>query len=193
MAVDQSGGQPMTTMTAKPFWAVAQTIATREDATADRLDRIGYKTLAPKGRFRIDGKSKVMAVFPGYVFVHVIDGRWYDARWTMGVLRLIMSGERPAPLPEWEVDKIERATGSNGLVRIPKAPRVPLKTTIVDGANVRILTGSFRGFHAIYEGMDEQQRQRVLLDLFGRRTRVELAPDDRVQELVDDQQTSATK
>jgi transcriptional antiterminator RfaH len=176
----------------EPYWAVAQTIATREDAIADRLDRIGYKVLAPKGRFRVDGKpARVMPVFPGYVFLHIIAGRWYDAKWTIGVLRLIMNGEQPAHLPDFEVDKIQRATGSNGLVKIPKSPRVPPTTLIADGANVRILTGSFRGFHAIYEGMDEQQRQRVLLDLFGRSTRVSLAPDDRLQLVVDDDKPAA--
>ena len=165
------------------FWAAAQTIAQREEPVAERLKRIGYHVLAPKGRFRIDGRMRIMAVFPGYCFLHVIQS-WYDARWTQGVLRLVMAGDQPAKLPDWEIEKILRQTQPNGLVRIPKKQPIPPRTRITEGTTVRILTGSFRGIHAIYEGMDEQQRQRVLLDLLGRQCRVELAPDDRIAEVI---------
>ena len=165
------------------FWAAAQTIAQREQPVADRLKRIGYCVVAPHGRFKIDGRLRITAVFPGYVFLKVVSA-WYDARWTLGVLRLVMAGDQPARVPDWEIEKIIQQTGSNGLVRIPKQPPIPPRTLIREGSTVRILTGSFRGIHAIYQGMSANDRQRVLLDLLGRKVPVELAPDDHVAEVV---------
>jgi transcription antitermination factor NusG len=165
----------------EPYWAVAQTIAEREDAVAERLDRAGFETLAPKARFRVAGQMRVMALFPGYVFLRVID-HWYDARWTIGVTRLIMAGEHPAHLPPYEIEKIQNDTQRNGLVRLPKLPRVPPRTLITEGSTVRILTGSFIGLHAIFQGTSARERIIVLLDLLGqRRFRVELNAEDRIE------------
>ena len=157
-------------MTDDAYWAVAQTIATREDTVAERLGRAGFKTLAPKSRFRVAGRE-----------FRIADGCWYDARWCMGVLRLVMAGDRPAQVPDWEIRKIVEATGKNGLVRIPKEPRTPPRTLISKGAAVRILTGSFRGLHAVYAGMTIHDRHQVLLDLLGRQVKTELAPEDVVE------------
>jgi transcription antitermination factor NusG len=162
------------------FWAAAQTIAQREQPVAARLSRIGYPVLAPQGRFRIDGQMRITAVFPGYVFLKIINS-WWTARFTEGVLRLIMSGDGPAKVPEFEIQKIIQQTGPNGLVRIPKQPPTPPRTLIREGAVVRILSGSFRGISGVYAGMSPNDRQRVLLDLLGRKCRVELASDDRIE------------
>lgn len=167
------------------YWAVAQTVAQREDAVAERIDRLGFDTLAPKAKMRINGRMDVRAVFPGYVFVE-IDQQWYEVRWCIGVIRLIMNGERPAQLPDWEIKKIRDATGKNGLVKLPKAKPVAPKTKISVGAEVRIITGQFRGLHALYEGSTPKECELVLLDLLGRKVPVELATDDRLELVPDD-------
>jgi transcription antitermination factor NusG len=164
------------------FWAVAQTLTDRERTTATLLERSGYDVLAPRARFAIgDGAFRIGALFPGYLFVKVID-RWYSIQWTVGVLRLIMAGDQPAKCPNWEIEKIRRATGSNGLVRLPKEPRLSPKTKIVEGSSVRILTGTFQGLSAIYQSTSARQRQLVLLDLLGQRNLpIELSPEDRIE------------
>jgi transcriptional antiterminator RfaH len=161
------------------FWAVVQTISGQEDAVADRIERVGFKTLTPRARFRINGKMRIAAVFPGYCFAEV-EHRWYDIRWCVGVLRLIMNGEKPAHLPEPEVEKIMREMGHNGLIKLPKAQPAP---TLIAGSPVRILTGNFQGLNAIYQGMSPKQRELVLLDLLGRKVPVELHEDDRIMPL----------
>jgi transcription antitermination factor NusG len=161
------------------FWAVVQTISGHEDMVAERIERIGYPTLAPRARFRINGKMRLGAVFPGYLFAEVID-RWYDIRWCVGVLRIVMSGERPAHLPAVEVDKIKREMGHTGLIKLPKAPPSFDKDKPLIGSEVKILTGSFRGLFAIYQGMSPRARELVLLDLLGRKVPVELNEDDRI-------------
>ena len=158
------------------FWAVVQTISGHETAVAERVDRLGYKTLTPRARFRHNGAMRVAAVFPGYFFASIVSG-WYEIRWCVGVLRLIMNGEEPAHLPDFEVEKFEREMGRNGLIKLAKAPP---PATLAEGATVKILTGSFQGLYAIYQGMSPKERELVLLDLLGRKVPVELAPEDRI-------------
>jgi transcription antitermination factor NusG len=158
------------------FWAVVQTISGQEDAVAERIDRLGIRTLTPRARFRQNGKIRVAAIFPGYLFANIIAG-WYEIRWCVGVMRLIMSGEEPAHLPDTEVEKFEREMGRNGLIKLPKAAPV---TLLMEGMTVKILTGSFQGLTAIYQGMSPRARELVLLDLLGRKVPIELAPDDRI-------------
>jgi transcriptional antiterminator RfaH len=158
------------------FWAVVQTISGHEEMVAERIERVGYQTLTPRARFRINDKLRIAAVFPGYCFAKV-EHRWYDIRWCVGVLRLIMSGEQPAHLPDIEVDKIMREMDRNGLIKLPKA-KTP--QPLAQGSNVKILTGSFQGLAAIYQGTSPREREMVLLDLLGRKVVVELHKDDRI-------------
>jgi transcription antitermination factor NusG len=46
---------------------------------------------------------------------------------------------------------------------------------------VRISSGSFCGFNAIYQGMSPRDREIVLLEMFGRETRIELGAGDLVE------------
>jgi transcriptional antiterminator RfaH len=158
------------------FWTAVQTISGQEDLVASRVTRSGIRTLAPRARFEIDGEMRIAAVFPGYFFAE-IESQWYDVKWCAGVLRIIMSGEHPARLPDAEIEKIMRDIGDNGLLKLPKTP-APVALT--QGDSVKILTGNFRGLSAIYQGMSARQREIVLLDLLGRKVPVELHADDRI-------------
>lgn len=165
------------------FWAVARTPSNRELYASMKLAIAGFETLAPRAKLIEDGRSRISALFPGYVFVKIFD-RWHDARWCPGVINLIMAGEQPAKCPEFEIVKIIEATNQKtGLVRLPKNPRIAPRTRIVEGSSVRILTGSFRGLHAIYQGTSVRERELVLLALLGRQVRTELAAGDLIEPL----------
>jgi transcription antitermination factor NusG len=160
------------------FWSVVQTMTRREDFAVDHLEDAGYETFLPKIKIRSPAvKSKIEPLFPGYVFVRIVE-RWYAAAWAAGVVRLIMAGEHPAHCPDAEITKIMRAIGTNGLVRLPEPQR---PDALVKGVPVRILTGSFQGLTAIYAGTSARVREIVLLDLLGQRAvPVELASTDRI-------------
>jgi transcriptional antiterminator RfaH len=158
------------------FWAAIQTISGQEDCVAERLERVGFRTLSPRARFSVHGRMRVAAVFPGYFFTQ-IESKWYDIRWCVGVLRIIMNGEQPARLADAEIEKIKSEIGRNGLIKLPKAQP---PQSLIEGAEVRIWTGNFQGLSAIYQGMSPRQREIVLLDLLGRKVRVELRADDRI-------------
>ena len=158
-------------------WTVVQTMSGREDAVAERIERIGYAVLAPRAKFEINGKMRISAIFPGYIFAEVRSS-WYDIKNQPGVTRIIMAGEQPARVPNVEIEAIMHRIGRNGLVKLADAPKA--SSAIPDGASVKILTGAFCGLNAIYKGMSASERQIVLLDLLGRKVQTELSKDDRI-------------
>src|SRR5262249_32258163 len=89
-------------------------------------------------------------LFPGYAFV-AITLQWHAARWSAGVVRLVMDGAAPARVPDAVIDEI-RSREVRGLIELPKPPRVR------SGDAVRILHGPFEGRLAIYTGMKPRAR-----------------------------------
>jgi transcriptional antiterminator RfaH len=164
---------------AKPmtFWAVAQTVSQRETCVGIRIASEGFEIYAPRIRIHLNGTPRIVALFPSYLFVRIVD-RWRIITKTIGVLGLIMAGDHPACCPDAEIEKIKGATMRNGLVKLPKPPKA---RSFKPGQNVRITSGSFCGFNAIYQGMSPRDREIVLLEMFGRETRLELGAGDIIQ------------
>jgi transcriptional antiterminator RfaH len=100
----------------------------------------------------------------------VVD-RWYAATQAIGVVKLLMAGDLPAKLPA-DVVPMLRKQERDGIVRLPKPRGVQV------GDRVRIIRGSFVDHIGLYDGMDARQRVFVLLELFGRSTRTEIAAAD---------------
>jgi transcription antitermination factor NusG len=110
-------------------------------------------------------------LFPGYIFVRVIE-QFYPIMWTPHVVRLLMSGDQPARLPERTMSEI-RKREIGGFVKLP------LPTNHVrKGQQVRITRGSFEGQTALCEGMSGKDRVWVLLNLMGQKVPVELPGRD---------------
>jgi transcriptional antiterminator RfaH len=157
-------------------WIVVQTIANREEAVARRLARIGFVTLTPKARFRLNGRSRIAALFPGYFFTQIAE-QWYAARWCEGVTRLIMNGEQPAHMPDPVIEKLKREMDKAGLVKLPKAPAA--SDEFRPGDRVRVNgAGPFRGLPGIYLDTAPHERIVILLTLLGAQRRVALARTD---------------
>ena len=75
-----------------------------------------------------------------------------------------MSGEVPAHMADDIIDAI-RGREVDGLIVLPRAPRLK------PGQQVKVLRGAFEGKIGIYEGMSGLDRERILLDLLGRKVR----------------------
>src|SRR5262245_40113522 len=116
------------------FWYIAQTQTLRESAVQRRLEETGLQSYLP----RIQVADRPAPLFPGYLMVQPVP-EWYAVRWTPGVVRLLMDGERPARLPDRVVAEL-RQRERNGLIRLPKKPN-PLKA----GQRVQITRGTFEG------------------------------------------------
>jgi len=98
----------------------------------------------------------------------VVESQWHAARWSIGVLGLIMDGLRPARVSDSVIAEI-RGRERGGLVELPR--RDGLKA----GDRVRVLAGPLQGHFGLYAGMRAHERVLVLLALLGAEQRVELA------------------
>ena len=134
----------------------------------------GYQTYYPRLRDRRIRHGRRVelrpALFPGYAFI-AVELQWHAARWTAGVINLIMDGVGPARVPDAVIAEIRRRE-VDGLIEL--APPPPLRR----GARVRILRGPFTDHLAIFADMRPRERVEILLQLLGGEQRVTLAKKD---------------
>jgi transcriptional antiterminator NusG len=120
-----------------------------------------------------NGKKKIIKrkVFPGYVLVEIImtDDSWYVVRNTPGVTGFVGSsgsGSKPTPLLQEEVNVILKRMGMD---EKPAGVDFELKES------VKVKEGPFANFAGTIEEMDLDKRKvKVLVNMFGRETPVEL-------------------
>ena len=149
------------------YWAVVQVESQSEHTVRLLLARAKYETYMPRIKLR---GGRIAPLFPGYLFVRIAN-QFYPVMWTPRVIRILMSGDHPARLPDKIVDEI-RKRQIGGFVKLPPPTRLK------KGQKVRITRGSFEGQVAVYEGMTGKDRERVLLDLLGQKVSVELPDRD---------------
>ncbi len=124
-----------------------------------------------KGGKRVTVQKKV---FPGYLLVRceLDDDSWRVVRNTPGVTGFVGLGAKPTPLSRKEVESILQVqpTGTDGA---PKKARHRAMFEI--GESVRVREGPFADFTGtIAEINDDQMKLKVLVNIFGRETPVEL-------------------
>jgi transcriptional antiterminator NusG len=162
-------------------WYVIHTYSGYENKVTANLERKVHSLSMENEVFRVlvpmeneieykDGKRKVnkKKVFPGYVLVEMImnDRSWYVVRNTPGITGFVGSGTKPTPLTEAEVKQILR---SMGMEETKSKINVRLKQT------VRISDGAFEGWTAVISEINEERgKLKVLVNMFGRETPVEL-------------------
>lgn len=165
-------------------WYVVNTYSGHENKVKEKLEMRIESMDMQENIFRVvvpeqtevevkDGvkKEKVKKLFPGYVLVEMImsDEAWYVVRNTPGVTGFIGSsgkGAKPIPLLPNEIDRI---LGQMGMSRLE------LGNEINEGDKVKIISGPFTSMYGRIESIDlEHQKLKVLVDLFGQDTSVEV-------------------
>ena len=124
-----------------------------------------------KGGKRVTVQKKV---FPGYLLVRceLDDDSWRVVRNTPGVTGFVGLGAKPTPLSSKEVESIlqVQTTGTDGA---PKKARHRAMYEIAE--SVRVREGPFADFTGtIAEINEDQMKLKVLVNIFGRETPVEL-------------------
>lgn len=123
-----------------------------------------------------NGKKQVVSkkVFPGYLLVRMDldDDSWYVVRNTPGVTGFVGLGARPTPLSRKEVESILQVKTAGEAEAAKKArPRLEYEV----GESVRVREGPFADFTGtIAEINEDQLKLKVLVNIFGRETPVEL-------------------
>jgi transcriptional antiterminator RfaH len=152
------------------YWACAQLEANRERLALHCLSLRGFEVYLPRLKRATPARKtsvQAPALFPGYAFV-LIELQWQAARWSPGILRLVLDGDRPAKVPDKVIVEL-KGRERNGLVELP--PQRGFRR----GDPVRITCGIFTGQLAVFDGMRPHERVAVLLQLLGR---VELPKGD---------------
>jgi len=144
----------------------------------DAKDKVFHVVVPTEDEIEIrDGQRRTVKkkLYPGYVLVQTIelkegdpdsDEAWHMIRNTTGVTGFVSSGTRPVPLLPEEVNHILRA------MRMEQ-PRV--RVGFAPGQNVRIVDGPFEDFVGTVDEINtEKGRVKVVVNMFGRETPVEL-------------------
>lgn len=119
------------------------------------------------------GKKTVVQkkVFPGYLMVRMRleDEAWLCVRHTPGVTGFVSSGNKPIPLTRREVERIL-------VVKPDKKLKPKLEWEV--GQTVRVIGGPFADFNGNIDDINvDQSKLKVLVNIFGRETPVELGFD----------------
>jgi transcriptional antiterminator NusG len=163
-------------------WYAVHTIAGHENKVRDVLTRRAqvegfwqrdiYDILIPTERELTTRNGKRVErdrkVFPGYILVQMAltDETLKLVKSTSGVTGFVQSGNRPVPLEEYEVRRI-----MTNLETSQEAPKVNWQK----GDAIRVIEGPFSDFAGkIEEVLAEKEKLKVLINIFGRDTPVEL-------------------
>ncbi len=168
-------------------WYVVHTYAGYENKVKSNLqsriasmnmeDRIFECVIPMEDVIEFKGGKKVTVqkkVFPGYLLVRceLDDDSWRVVRNTPGVTGFVGLGARPTPLSRKEVESIlsVQAEGTEGAKKT--RPHRPMYEV---GESVRVKEGPFADFSgSIAEINEDQLKVKVLVNIFGRETPVEL-------------------
>ena len=187
---DDGGAPPVESPYDRPgAWYVVHTYAGYENKVKQNLasmvaslnleDRV-YEVVIPmedvidfKGGKRVVVQKKM---FPGYLLVRLDmdENVWFHIRNTPGVTGFVGQGAKPTPLSRRDVEtflavKVEGAEPSK---------KTRPRTLYAVGESVRVKEGPFADFSGQIADINEDQlKVRVLVNIFGRETPVELGFD----------------
>jgi transcription termination/antitermination protein NusG len=121
------------------------------------------------------GKKQVVQkkVFPGYLLVRMYldDDSWRVVRETPGVTGFVGSGAKPTPLSDREVERILQ-------VKPEDKKKLKPRLEFEEQESVRVTSGPFANFTGTISEINvDQSKLKVLVNIFGRETPVELGFD----------------
>ena len=140
------------------------------------LNRQGFETFLPlhettsRRLSRFINTSKPL--FPGYMFIRFnrAESKWHKINNTYGVSRLITFNSTLKSIPTNIVDSLMKRCDSLGKL-------LPIKK-LKKGDHVTVLKGPFANFIATVEKYEADQRIWILMDLMGRKTKIQTPSDN---------------
>jgi transcriptional antiterminator NusG len=167
-------------------WYVINTYSGHENKVKTNLEhRIMSMNQAPRFRRVVVPTEQVIEtkegqkiqtekrVLPGYVLVNMDmdDDAWTLVKNTPGVTGFVGSGSKPVPLAQSEVDRILHTGRADG-----ERPRAQVEFAL--GESVKVTSGPLSDFDGeVVDVNADQQKLKVLVDIFERQVPVELTFD----------------
>jgi transcriptional antiterminator RfaH len=150
-------------------WFAVNTQPLAEARAQRNMENQGFRTFMPRRRKMLRHARRMTMVeaplFPRYLFVAFdpLRDRWRRINSTFGVLRLVMSGDAPHPVPDGVTEALIAVTMEGGIVDLAAKLRA--------GSAVRVMAGPFADRLAMLEQLDDSGRACILLDIMGRQVR----------------------
>ena len=157
-------------------WFILQFKSNSHHLAAKNLNRQGFETFLPlhettsRRLSRFINTSKPL--FPGYMFIKFdrAELEWHKINSTYGVSRLITFNAILKSIPTSFVDHLMKRYDLSGkLIPIQKLKK---------GDQVTVLKGPFANFIATIEKYEADQRILILMDLMGRKTKIQTPSDN---------------
>jgi transcriptional antiterminator NusG len=169
-------------------WFILKVQVNREESIKDALlrrvkmnglDRFFKEIIVPTEdvvEFTKTGKKRVVKkkLYPGYILVNmsVTDESWFMVRETPGIGDFTGASGKPTPMDPKDVERILRSTK---VLPDEEGPAVKTAIPFKSGDRVRVKEGYFQNFEGDVDKIDQATgRVTVLVEIFGRRTPVEL-------------------
>ena len=152
-------------------WFILQFKSNSHHQAARNLNRQGFETFLPlhdatsRKLSRFINTSKPL--FPGYMFIKFdrAESDWHKVNNTYGVSRLLTFNSILKPIPTKFVDSLMKRYDSSGKL-------IPIEK-LKNGDQVTVLKGPFANFIATVEKYEDDQRIWVLMDLMGRKSKIQ--------------------
>ena len=157
-------------------WFILQFKSNSHNKALKNLNRQGFETFLPlheatsRRLSRFINTSKPL--FPGYMFIRFdkAESEWHKINNTYGVSRLITFNSILKSIPTILVDHLMKRYDLSGkLIPIQKLKK---------GDHVTVLKGPFANFIATVEKYEADQRIWILMDLMGRKAKIQTPSDN---------------
>lgn len=154
-------------------WYAVRVRSNHERIAADYLRHRGMEEFVPTFRMRKRWSDRVKSVecplFGGYVFCRFDPREMVPVLSAPGVVNVVGFGNRPAPVPEEELDAVRRVLESG----LPASPWPYLKS----GDAIRIRSGPLKSLEGRLERVRDEWRVVVSVNLLQRSVAVEVDPE----------------
>ena len=156
-------------------WFILQFKPNSHHQATKNLTRQGFEVFLPLHDTTSQKLSRFIntskPLFPGYMFIRFdrAGSEWHKINNTYGVSRLITSNSKLKPIPTIFIDNL--------MMRYDLSGRLLPVEKLKKGDQVRILKGPFADFIATIETYTTEQRIWILMDLMGRKTKIQTSSD----------------
>lgn len=159
-------------------WFILQFKPNSHRQATKNLNQQGFETFLPLYDATSRKASRFITatqpLFPGYMFITFDKAvsEWHKINNTYGVSRLITFNSALKSIPSTFVDDLMKRYDLSGKL-------LPIKK-LKKGDQVKVLKGPFSNFIATVETYETDQRIWILMDLMGRKTKIQ-TPSDTLQ------------
>jgi transcriptional antiterminator RfaH len=157
-------------------WFILQFKANSYNRATKNLNQQGFQTFLPLQNITSRKASRFIntsrPLFPGYMFITFdrTTTEWQKINYTYGVSHLVTFNSLLKPISSIFIDNLMKRFDLSGKL-------LPIKK-LNKGTQVEILNGPFANFIANIEKYETNHRVSILIDLMGRKTKLQAPPED---------------